>query len=192
MWYGARQEEFAALAELALRTRERKIPCVSPENGYFLTMLGRMHRAKRVLEIGTATGVSTLYLQKGLGPDGHIDTLERQASAAAEAQENLMSQGDPSRVRCFVGDALTLLAEEAELAGPYDLIFVDAMKREYGDYVEAARRRLAPGGVIVCDDVVAFGEKMSALWERLAAGDLPGMIVPTDPEDGVLLITPDA
>lgn len=192
MWYGARQDEFAALAELALQTRERKIPCVSPENGYFLTMLARMCRAKRVLEIGTATGVSTLYLQKGMGREGHIDTLERQESVVNEAQENLAALGDPTRVRIFIGDALTLLDEEEALGGPYDLIFVDAMKREYGAYVEAVRGRLAPGGLMVCDDVVAFGEKMGSLWERLHEGDLPGMVIPTDPEDGVLLLTPDA
>lgn len=191
MWYGARKQEFLALTNLAIATRQRKIPCVSPENGYFLTQMVRVRGALRVLEIGTATGVSTLYLQKGMGAEGAIDTLERQASAAAEARENFARFGDAARIRLFEGDALTLLREEPMLAGPYDLVFIDAMKREYGEYVEAVRGRLAPGGVILCDDVIAFGDKMTSLWALMEEGDLPGTIIPTDPEDGILLLTPE-
>lgn len=190
MWYGAKAARFVALAELARDTRARKIPCVSPENGYFLYMQARAVRATRVLEIGTATGVSTLYLAEAVRENGggHIDTVEKNARDAAEAKSNYVNNGVDVMISVHEGNALELL--RAGLEGPYDLIFVDAMKREYGEYVEAALERLAPGGMIICDDVVKFGEKMTSLWPLLEARGLTATIVPTDPDDGVLLILP--
>lgn len=185
MWYGDKAAHFEALAALAIETRARKIPCVSPENGYFLYTMARAVGAKRVLEIGTATGVSTLYLAAAVGEGGHIDTLEKNRVDAAEALENFCNTKVYDRITLHEGDALSTLS--LSLPGPYDLIFVDAMKREYLAYAQAVLPRLRPGGLLIFDDVIKFGHKMEDLFQWLAQNHLPATIVPTDPDDGVLI-----
>lgn len=185
MWCGDKAAHFEALATLAIETRARKIPCVSPENGYFLYTMARAVGAKRVLEIGTATGVSTLYFAAAVGPEGHIDTLEKNRVDAEEAKNNFVTQNRDEMISLHVGDALETLA--AGLPGPYDLIFVDAMKREYLAYAQAVLPRLRPGGLLIFDDVIKFGHKMEDLFQWLAQNHLPATIVPTDPDDGVLI-----
>lgn len=186
MLYGDKAARFEVLAKLAEETRARKIPCVSPENGYFLYTMARAVQARRILEIGMATGVSTLYFAEAIGPEGHIDTLERNQVDAAEAQKAFVDKNVHERVSLHIGDALSLLKEGLE--GPYDLIFVDAMKREYQAYVETCLPRLAPGGLLICDDVIKFKHKMPDLFAWLADQHIAATIVPTDPDDGVLLI----
>jgi predicted O-methyltransferase YrrM len=123
---------------------------VSPPQGKLLHLLVLMTGARRVLEVGTLAGYSAYWLASALPPDGRLVTLEVSAHHAAVARENLA--GLP--VDVLVGPALETLAT---LAGPFDLVFVDADKTGYVGYLREALRLSRPGTVIVLDNVVRQG-----------------------------------
>jgi caffeoyl-CoA O-methyltransferase len=110
--------------------------------------------AKRILEVGTFTGATTLSLAEILPPDARITTLEREEAMAAIAQAHFESSPAGAKIELRVGDARSAVHE---LDGPFDLIFIDAWKVHYVDYYEALLPKLAPSGLIVADDVVWGG-----------------------------------
>jgi predicted O-methyltransferase YrrM len=131
---------------------------VSPAQGRLLELLVRLQGARRVLEIGTLGGYSTLWLARALGPGGRIVTLEREPRYAEVARANVARArlGDVVEVR--VGPALETLPLLASEGGrPFDLVFVDADKERSVDYARWALRLTRPGGVVVFDNVVRGG-----------------------------------
>jgi predicted O-methyltransferase YrrM len=130
---------------------------VSPAQGRLLELLVRMRGARRILEIGTLGGYSTIWLAGGLAPGGRIVTLEREPRYAEVAASNLARAGVADVVDVRVGPALeTLPALEAD-GEPFDFVFVDADKAESVDYARWAVRLSGPGGVVVFDNVVRDG-----------------------------------
>lgn len=130
---------------------------VSPTQGRFLTVLARACRAKRVLELGTLAGYSTICLARGLPPDGRLVSLEYDARFAEVARANIERAGLAGVVEIRVGraiDALPALANEP----PFDLVFIDADKVSYPEYLDWAVRLSRPGSLIVADNVVREGE----------------------------------
>jgi predicted O-methyltransferase YrrM len=127
---------------------------VSPTQGKLLHLLARAIGARRVLEIGTLGGYSTIWLGRALGPDGRVVTLEREPRHAAVAAENLARAGLAEQVDIVVGPALETLPN---LDGPFDLVFVDADKPSNAAYLAAAVRLSRPGALIVVDNVVRDG-----------------------------------
>lgn len=136
---------------------------VAPNQGKLLMLLALMTGAKRVLEVGTLGGYSTIWLARGIPAGGHVDTLEIDAEHAAVAGRNLREAGLQDRVEVHVGRASETLEDfvrrEVE---PYDLVFLDADKASLPDYLEAALRLSRPGTVIVADNVVRRGEVINA------------------------------
>ena len=131
---------------------------VSPVQGRLLELLARMRGARRILEVGTLGGYSTIWLARALGPGGRLVTLEREARFAEVARANLARAGLAGVVEVLVGPALeTLALLAAEGAGPFDLVFVDADKQSSAEYLRRALRLTAPGSVIVFDNVVRGG-----------------------------------
>ncbi|MGF1646699.1 MAG: O-methyltransferase [Kineosporiaceae bacterium] len=131
---------------------------VSPLQGALLHILARSSRARRVLEIGTLGGYSTLWLARALPPDGLVVTLEVNPHHADTARATLEAAGLGDVVEVRVGAALAGLATlEAERADPFDLVFVDADKQENPRYLEHALRLTRPGSLIVVDNVVRDG-----------------------------------
>jgi predicted O-methyltransferase YrrM len=131
---------------------------VAPNQGMLLHLLARAAGARRILEIGTLGGYSTIWLARALPPDGRMVTLEAQARHAGIARENLARAGLAGRVEVREGlalDTLPRLAEEG--AGPFDLVFVDADKAANAEYFEWALRLSRPGTLIVVDNVVRHG-----------------------------------
>lgn len=127
---------------------------VAPTAGKFLMLLARISGARRVLEIGTLAGYSTMWLARGIPAEGRIITCEFSAQHAAVARQNIDRAGFGEKVEIRVGAALDTLAE---LEGPFDLVFIDADK---GNNVNYLRRVLAlsrPGTVVVVDNVVWEG-----------------------------------
>ena len=128
---------------------------VSAAHGKLLLMLARMQRARTILEIGTLGAYSTIWLARGLAPGGHLVTLEANATHAAVARRNLARAGLSSMVDVRLGAALDILPElVVEGHAPFDLIFIDADKASYPDYLTWALRLSHRGSVIVADNVV--------------------------------------
>jgi len=131
---------------------------VSPPQGKFLHLLARIAGARKVLEIGTLGGYSTMWLARALPADGIVVTLEANRHHAAIARANFARAGLAARVDLRVGPALeTLPALESEGIGPFDLVFIDADKPNNPDYLAWAIRLGRPGSVIVGDNVVREG-----------------------------------
>jgi predicted O-methyltransferase YrrM len=131
---------------------------VAPNQGKFIHLLARMSGARRILEIGTLGGYSTIWLARALPAEGRLITLEFEALHAAVARENIARAGLASVVEIRVGPALASLARlQEEGAEPFDFIFIDADKDNYLGYLEGALRLSRPGTVIVADNVVRDG-----------------------------------
>jgi len=131
---------------------------VSPAQGKFLHLLARMIGARRILEIGTLGGYSTIWLARALPADGRLVTLEYEPRHAGTARKNIERAGFADRVEVRIGaaaDTLPLLA--AEGAGPFDLVFIDADKPNNPVYLDWAVKLARPGTVIVLDNVVRDG-----------------------------------
>lgn len=132
---------------------------VSPAQGKLLHLLARAIGARRVLEIGTLGGYSTIWLARALPPDGRLVTLEYEPGYAAVARENVDRAGVGTLVEIRQGRALDLLPD---VDGPFDLVFVDADKQSNAEYLGWALRLTRPGSVIVVDNVVREGRVLDA------------------------------
>jgi predicted O-methyltransferase YrrM len=131
---------------------------VSPCMGKLLHLLTRMHRARRILEIGTLGGYSTLWMARALPEDGRVLTLEADPKHAEIARANIARAGISHLVDVRVGPALeTLPRLEAEGASPFDLIFIDADKPSTPEYFAWALQLSRPGSLIIVDNVVRNG-----------------------------------
>jgi predicted O-methyltransferase YrrM len=143
---------------------------VSALQGRMLQLLARMVGARRILEIGTLGGYSTIWLGRALPDDGRLVSLEREPRHAAVARENIARAGLADRVEVRVGAALDLLPG---LAGdpPFDFIFIDADKGNNAAYLDWALRLARRGTATVCDNVIRGGRLLDAASE---ARDITG------------------
>ncbi len=136
---------------------------VSRLQGKFLELLVRISGAKRILEIGTLGGYSTIWLARALPEDGRVVTLEINQHHAKVARANLLNAGLLERVDLRVGPALESLPKLKDTAAaPFDLVFIDADKQSNADYLRWALTLSRPGTVIVTDNVVRDGEVADA------------------------------
>jgi predicted O-methyltransferase YrrM len=155
----------AALEAALQANREADLPAidVTPLQGRFLELLVRATRAKRVLEIGTLGGYSTLWLARALPPDGLVVTLELEERHAQIARKNLANAGLAGRVNIHVAPALeTLSALVREKAESFDFIFIDADKAGYPDYLESSLKLSHPGTLIIADNLVRDGKVINS------------------------------
>jgi predicted O-methyltransferase YrrM len=152
--------------EVALRASDAAgLPSihVSPSQGKLLHLLARLQGARRILEVGTLGGYSTIWLARALPADGRLVTLEAVEKHAQVARANIARAGLDAVVDLRLGHALdTLPRLEAERGGPFDLIFIDADKPSYPDYLEWALRLSRPGSLIIADNVVRKGAVVDA------------------------------
>jgi predicted O-methyltransferase YrrM len=131
---------------------------VPPTQGKLLNLLAQSLRARQVLEIGTLGGYSTIWLARALPPDGRLITLEAEPAHAEVARRNLERAGLASVAEIRLGPALATLPQlVAEGRGPFDLVFIDADKPAYVDYLDWALRLTRRGSLIVADNVVRKG-----------------------------------
>jgi len=127
---------------------------VSATQGKLLNLLARMRGARRILEVGTLGGYSTIWLARALPADGQLITLEYDPKHAEVARANIARAGLADRVEVRLGAALDTLPS---LEGPFDLSFIDADKVNNPAYFRAALAMSRPGSVIVVDNVVRGG-----------------------------------
>ncbi|GMV26081.1 MAG: O-methyltransferase [Phycisphaerae bacterium] len=152
--------------EEVLRSADRAgLPAihVSPAQGRLLNILAASINARRILEIGTLAGYSTICLARALPPAGRITTIESVPLHAQIARRNFQNAGIADRVDLREGLALDVLAK-VEAAGhdPFDLVFIDADKQNIPAYFEVSIRLTRPGGLIIVDNVVRDGSVIDA------------------------------
>lgn len=134
---------------------------VSPNQGKLLYLIAKIGRAARILEIGTLGGYSAIWLARALSDDGRLISLERDPAHAKVARENLARAGFRERTEVRVGAAADLLLEMiAAGEPPFDLIFIDANKPGYVQYLDLSLRLSRPGTVILADNVIRHGGVM--------------------------------
>jgi predicted O-methyltransferase YrrM len=127
---------------------------VDPTRGRFLELMARLRRPRRVLEIGSGAGYSALWLIKGMGRRGVLEAIEIDPKVAQELKSVIIKAGLKGRVRLHLGPALSTLRR---LRGPYELVFIDADKDEYPQYLEYAMKLTKAGAVILADNMLWSG-----------------------------------
>ena len=151
----------AALAAVERSIEEAGMPriSVSPTEGKLLHLLALLCNAGRILEIGTLAGYSTIWMARALPARGRLITIEANPAHAEVARNNLERAGLDERVSVRVGRALDVLPElVAEGQEPFDMIFIDADKAPYAEYLGWALRLARPGTLILADNVVRGGD----------------------------------
>jgi predicted O-methyltransferase YrrM len=131
---------------------------VAPNQGKLLGLLAQIQGARRILEIGTLGGYSTIWLARALPAGGRLVTLEVDAKHARVAQENISRAGLADVVEVRLGPALETLPQlKSEALDPFDFVFIDADKQNIPEYFDWALKLARPGSVIVVDNVVRKG-----------------------------------
>lgn len=149
-----------ALSAAVAKSDEAGLPSiqVSPPQGKFIHLLARIQGARRILEIGTLGGYSTIWLARALPADGKLVTIEIDAKHAEVAISNIERAGLTDKVNVLNGDARDLLPQlEKAIDAPFDLTFIDADKASIPFYFESAVRMSRPGSLILVDNVVRDG-----------------------------------
>lgn len=132
---------------------------VAPNQGKLLMLLAQIQQARRILEIGTLGGYSTIWLARALPNDGELDTLEVDPDHATVARKNIARANLEDHVQLHEGPALETLARlGAERDDAYDFVFIDADKPSNPDYLHWSLELTRPGSLIVVDNVIRDGE----------------------------------
>jgi predicted O-methyltransferase YrrM len=150
-----RRDPHERLAAIDREGRAEGLPLVYPDTGALLHTLALASGARRILEIGTCIGYSTLWLATALPPDGSLITMEFDAARAARARDHFAAAGVADRVNVIVGDATRFLHK---VAGPFDLVFQDSNKVLYEPMLDRLVSLLRPGGLLVADNILWNGE----------------------------------
>ena len=146
------------LEEIRREALAEDVPVIRPETGSFLKTL-LLKRPKQVLEVGTAVGYSALLMCEALEEDGRITTIEKYEKRIPKARENFRRAGRQERITLLEGDAAEILKG---LEGPFDMIFMDAAKGQYLNFLPDALRLLAPGGLMVSDNILQDGDVLES------------------------------
>jgi predicted O-methyltransferase YrrM len=165
--------------------RLQRLRNVEPETAELLGVLVRALGARRVLEIGTSNGYSTLWLADAAqATGGHVESLDIDPRRCDQAQENLGRAGLDGLATCRTASAAQALTEYPD--GAWDLIFLDAERAEYASYWPNVRRTLAPGGALAVDNAISHAAELTALNRLLDADPrLTSVLVPIG--DGLIV-----
>jgi predicted O-methyltransferase YrrM len=145
------------LREIEKMRRRQFLPIVGPKKGKVLVDVIREIKPKRILEVGTLIGYSAVLMGKELESDAHLTTIEIHADEAQLARENIEKAQISPKVDVIVGDAKKILPA---LSGTFDMIFIDAEKTEYLQYLCLIENKLHKGSVIVADNAGISAEQM--------------------------------
>ena len=155
----------AALEAASAAAAAAQLPPISvtPAQGKLLHLLVRAQGAKRILEVGTLAGYSTIWLARAVPPGGRVITLEANPMHADIARANIERAGLTGRIELRLGDALDTLPKlAAEKQPPFDFTFIDADRTNLAEYFDWAVRLSHPGSVIIVDNVVRKGSVIDA------------------------------
>jgi predicted O-methyltransferase YrrM len=159
---------------------------ISRENAVFLSSLIRAMGAKRVLEVGTSNGYSTLWFAEAVRENGgHVTTLEFDAGRAQIARENFATAGLSETITLIEGDACQTL-KTLSSPTPFDFVFLDAEKPEYAEYLRLCVPLVRKNGLIIGDDTISLAAEMPEYLElAFSHPELESVAVPID--DGVII-----
>ena len=143
------------MAQFEQKAIDDYVPIIRKPTQVLLRYILVSNKPKKILEIGAAVGFSSIYMSGYLAEGAKIDTLEKMEDRAKEARNNIIKYGKDNVINLIEGDAIEILKD---LDGPYDMIFLDAAKGQYINFFEDIMRLLAPGGVLVSDNVLQDGE----------------------------------
>ncbi len=143
------------LDEIEKYALETEVPIVRKSMQSLLKFLLAFSKPKAILEVGTAIGFSALLMSEYAPADCHITTIEKYEKRIPIARENFKAAGREDKITLLEGDALEILKE---LTGTYDMIFMDAAKGQYINFMPDILRLLAPGGLLISDNVLQDGD----------------------------------
>jgi caffeoyl-CoA O-methyltransferase len=151
---------------------EANIPqiSISANQGKFLQVMAKLVRAKRILELGTLGGYSTIWMARALPEGGKLISLEFEPKHAAVAQKNISAAGVVNKVKIRIGKGIDLMNKMIEEQEPaFDMIFIDADKPPYTEYFQLALKLSHSGTLIIADNVIRGGRILNAEHEDEAA-----------------------
>src|SRR2546427_10759150 len=148
------------LAEMEEYGAQHRVPSADREVARFVEITARAINARRALEIGMAIGYTTIHLARAVGDEGLVATIDPSDEMIKAAEGYLSRAGVSERVRIERGKALEVMPRLSET---FDLVFIDAVKEEYSDYLDLALPMLRPGGVVIVDNL---------LWGGQVAGEI--------------------
>ena len=146
------------LEKIKQKALENHIPIIMDDTLEVVDKILKEIKPARILEIGTAVGYSAMCFSEYLGPDGKIDTIERDSERVAEARINIEKVGVANLINIYEGDAVEILPTLNE---KYDMVFIDAAKGKYPFFLQQALRMIKPNGVILADNILYKGYVMS-------------------------------
>ena len=147
--------------EIGEEARAARIPVIRPETAALLKTLIVLARPRRILEVGTAVGYSTLLMSRVMPEGCHITTIEKYEKRIPVARRNFQRAGKEPCITLLEGDAQEILKT---LSGPYDFIFMDAAKGQYLGWLPEILRLLSPGGVLFSDNVMQDGDLIESRY----------------------------
>jgi caffeoyl-CoA O-methyltransferase len=150
-------ERDAVVGEMEIYAAEHRVPIIGPAVARFLALLVQLSGAKRIFEMGSAIGYSTIWLARAAGPQAQVFYTDGDPDNAKRAQDYFRRAGVAKRIHVRVGDALELLKK---MPGKFDLIFNDVAKHQYPEAIRIALPKLRKGGLFITDN---------ALWSGKAA-----------------------
>lgn len=148
-------EDDRRMEALRLSMEERGIPIIRRETEYFLRWVIAATSPEKILEVGTAAGYSAIYMLVHASGSATIDTIEQDERVMVEAYDNFKNMGCSDRITQFKGDAARIIED---LAGGYDMIFLDAAKGQYIAMLPRLKILLADGGILVTDNILHGGD----------------------------------
>jgi len=152
--YGLLPERDPVLADMEKQARRRDIPIVGPAVGRLLYLYAQLLGARRIFEMGSAIGYSTIWLARGAGPEATVYYTDGDPKNAEEAQGYFARAGVANRIKVLVGNSLELINR---VGGEFDLIFNDVDKHYYPEVFRLAVPRLRRGGLFITDNVLWSG-----------------------------------
>ena len=152
----------AVLREIEVMSQKRFLPIIGPVKGRYLAETVRDSGARRVLEVGTLVGYSAILIASNLPADGRVETIEQNPQSAETAKENIRKAGLSGKINVHTGNALEVIPG---LTGRFDLVFLDATKNEYLDYLKLCEGMLKKQGIVFADNAKVFAGEMREYLE---------------------------
>ena len=160
----ARSKANKVLEEIERSAYARYLPIIGPSRGRVLVEAVRRYGPRRILEVGTLVGYSTILMGRELGEGSEIVTIEYDRDEAEQARANIARAELSTRVEVLVGDALEIIPT---LKGSFDMLFLDAAKHQYLDYIRLVEDKLRSGGVVVADNVGFMSRSMRGYLDHV-------------------------